>query len=1336
MSDFTFTILQYFENLKSQMKLYPVVLGGYAASGGGAGTPPGGFVGWLPQTRVTYDKSEAATSGVPPSGQSLLHNLNRIRYRLTVLESGGSGIDIKDDGILEGSSITVLDFDTNLDVAVVGDTATITATVSGGGGDATAIHDDVANEITAITPKTTLVAADELILEDSAASFVKKAVTFGNLEGSVDHANVTNTHNLSTDIDHDGLTNTHNLSTDIDHDGLTNTHNLSTDIDHDTITNKGTNAHSVIDTHLGLTDEHLNWKNSVGTIHTDNYIEGGAGTDTTAIHDNVANEITGIANKATLVAADELLIEDSEATYAKKAVTFSVLEGEIDHANITNTHNLSTDIDHNGLTNTHNLTTDVDHDTITNRGTNAHSVIDSHLASTANPHSVDETDVLPSQTGHDGKFLQTDGAATSWVVVSGGTGDELVGVDSGATPGYLGALYNEGVLRTSTGIDKADGGDFITLTTDDSEIDHNSLNNHVANEHLDWTASVGTIHTDNYIEGGAGTDTDALHDNVANEITGITPKTTLVAADELVLEDSGAAFVKKAVTFANLEGSVDHANITNSHNLSTDIDHNGLTNTHNLSTDIDHNGLTNTHNLTTSIDHNTITNNHNLTTDIAHDGITSGTIAAHDTSATGAELDTLTDGSDVGALHTHSGIGDSDAIHDNVANEITGITPKTTLADADEFLLEDSAASFVKKAITFGNLEGQIDHANVTNTHNLTTDIDHNTITNNHNLTTDIDHDQITNKGTNAHSVIDTHLGLTNEHIDWSASAAGTIHTDNYIEGGAGTDTTAIHDNVANEITGIATKATPVAADELLIEDSAASYVKKAVLFSAFEGALTHDNLNGVSANEHIDWEASSAGTIHTDNYIEGGAGTDTTAIHDNVANEITGITPKTTLAASDEFILEDSGASFVKKAVTFANLEGTVSHNNIADVTANEHIDWTAASANFKTSGNATINDAAPAFTGQLEVLGDTVIYQDDASVSYRASVYSDTTTYTPRLIAVRAGGDASSPTQTISTMVMFTLGAQGYASGFITNLGAYIQMSATQSWQVAEHGTDLKIYTTNVGANIAAERMAFNDGEIVINGAGANHNLVIKNSASTNLFTFDADYGVIINDAGGNYNFRAESSAGTNLLTIDADVGVTINDGAGNYDFVVKGDTDATLINTDAANNLVGIGVAPATKLHVLSSTTPQFRVAYDATYYANFSVSNAGLLTITPTGDEIYLNADVRVQDEFRLTRKAEVKISSGEIAYTTAYILVGAEGVATTDTLQSITGGSAGDLFLIKATGGDIITVEDNAGTGTNIYLAGSTDKTLNGTQGDHLLLVSSGSAWYQVAYSDN
>ena len=46
---------------------------------------------------------------------------------------------------------------------------------------------------------------------------------------------------------------------------------------------------------------------------------------------------------------------------------------------------------------------------------------------------------------------------------------------------------------------------------------------------------------------------------------------------------------------------------------------------------------------------------------------------------------------------------------------------------------------------------------------------------------------------------------------------------------GPGSDTTAIHVDVAGEIAGIATKATPVSADLLVIEDSAAANAKKSI---------------------------------------------------------------------------------------------------------------------------------------------------------------------------------------------------------------------------------------------------------------------------------------------------------------------------------------------------------------------------------------------------------------------------------------------------------------------------------------------------------------------------
>jgi len=71
-------------NLRAYLRAQPLNLGGVTATmSGGAGGPPGGFVGYLPQTRVGYDTTEAE---VTDSGTSLLNNLNRIRYRVAELE--------------------------------------------------------------------------------------------------------------------------------------------------------------------------------------------------------------------------------------------------------------------------------------------------------------------------------------------------------------------------------------------------------------------------------------------------------------------------------------------------------------------------------------------------------------------------------------------------------------------------------------------------------------------------------------------------------------------------------------------------------------------------------------------------------------------------------------------------------------------------------------------------------------------------------------------------------------------------------------------------------------------------------------------------------------------------------------------------------------------------------------------------------------------------------------------------------------------------------------------------------------------------------------------------
>lgn len=55
------------------------------------------------------------------------------------------------------------------------------------------------------------------------------------------------------------------------------------------------------------------------------FLPSGAGIDTDAIHQSVANEINSLTLKATPVAADRIVIEDSEASWAKKTTPLSAL---------------------------------------------------------------------------------------------------------------------------------------------------------------------------------------------------------------------------------------------------------------------------------------------------------------------------------------------------------------------------------------------------------------------------------------------------------------------------------------------------------------------------------------------------------------------------------------------------------------------------------------------------------------------------------------------------------------------------------------------------------------------------------------------------------------------------------------------------------------------------------------------------------------------------------------------------------------------------------------------------------------------------------------------------
>jgi len=136
-----YTILDYLQrNISSK----PIVLGGYGGAGGGSGLPPGGFIGQLSQNRVTYDTLELATDATASSGQSLVDNLNHIRYDIELLASG-QNLRFEEDDVEIASGIQILNFVNNFTLSDQGNNRIEIAFVNSPSGENT-IHEVVFNE--------------------------------------------------------------------------------------------------------------------------------------------------------------------------------------------------------------------------------------------------------------------------------------------------------------------------------------------------------------------------------------------------------------------------------------------------------------------------------------------------------------------------------------------------------------------------------------------------------------------------------------------------------------------------------------------------------------------------------------------------------------------------------------------------------------------------------------------------------------------------------------------------------------------------------------------------------------------------------------------------------------------------------------------------------------------------------------------------------------------------------------------------------------------------------------------------------------------------------------
>lgn len=148
-----------------------------------------------------------------------------------------------------------------------------------------------------------------------------------------------------------------------------------------------------------------------------------------------------------------------------------------------------------GLTDPHYITLQVDADLTNERVLTMGEGLDMTDAGAGGTLTINGENASDSNKGI-ATFQLSDFTVTSGDVALKAAVVMSVDGDTGtATP----AVHNIDILG-GTGISTLGANNDITISTDDANINHDALSNFVANEHLDWTESVGTIHTDNYTD--------------------------------------------------------------------------------------------------------------------------------------------------------------------------------------------------------------------------------------------------------------------------------------------------------------------------------------------------------------------------------------------------------------------------------------------------------------------------------------------------------------------------------------------------------------------------------------------------------------------------------------------------------------------------------------------------------------------------------------------------------------------------------------------------------------------------------------------------------------------
>ena len=260
-------------------------------------------------------KGEDILTGTTSGNDLVLNKVNAdtITIDLSSISGGGGGSGTDSDAIHKNQSaeISIITLKSPIisnDLFLIEDSADgnkkkrttlndIKTFVNTGVLDSNAIHDNVSSEISIIPSKTSLVAGDFFLIEDSASGNIKKRTTLDDIKGFVNAGGTD-----STAI-HD------NISGEIN--AIPAKISL---VSNDLL---------VIEDSAGSTFD----KKKITMANIKTFVDAGSGaTDNNAIHDNISGEIFLIDEKTSLANDDLFVIEDSASSNAKKRIKLSTIK--------------------------------------------------------------------------------------------------------------------------------------------------------------------------------------------------------------------------------------------------------------------------------------------------------------------------------------------------------------------------------------------------------------------------------------------------------------------------------------------------------------------------------------------------------------------------------------------------------------------------------------------------------------------------------------------------------------------------------------------------------------------------------------------------------------------------------------------------------------------------------------------------------------------------------------------------------------------------------------------------------------------------------------------------